>query len=104
MQTLQTTQQRRHPITSGQIDSLRHEAWLLWNSEPHGDFTQHEGLRLELVDLQLDLERLSLRDVAGTLGQDDLARLEHCAADLDRIKVRWAPAHRNQLIATKEAA
>ncbi len=43
------------------IDDLRRETWRLWDCEPSGDPNRRESLRLALVELQLEIERLSLR-------------------------------------------
>ena len=70
------------------LDDLRRETWRLWDCEPSGEPSRRQSLRLELVELQLDLDRLSLRLADRTDSPEALA-LEMHAQHLMDLRQEW---------------
>ncbi len=68
---------RRAPKGS-EIDQLAHRVRRLWVSGLWDKPDEHEVHTLALMDLELDLERLSLRLLADSFSVDDAAELDRC--------------------------
>ena len=69
------------------LEDLRREAWHLWDCEPSGPQLRREQLRIELVDLQLELDRISLRPGSSPSGAD--AELAAPTDELLRLRSSW---------------
>lgn len=71
------------------VDELRRETRRLQHREPAGPGAEREPLIIELHQLDVDLERLSLRLVCDVFGHDDARQLRHCSHRLSELVVRW---------------
>ncbi|NNC80357.1 MAG: hypothetical protein HKN94_09430 [Acidimicrobiales bacterium] len=79
-----------HPSTvptalSSELERLRIAARRLWDIESNRQTHRKVGVLNELVDLDLELERLSLRAEVSLLDDDHSTRLQKCAERIRQL-------------------
>ncbi len=76
-------------IQTANLDELIAEARLLWHAEPVVHPDERERILIELIDLDLELERLTIRSRSEPLGAVDERALAHCADRLSKLRIHW---------------
>ena len=76
------------------IDDLCLEAQRLWHDDPAVDAIERQALLLELADIDLSLERLSLERIALRAAGSELdsthhAKVHECADRLHALRRHW---------------
>lgn len=77
---------------SADLDVLGAEARRLWHDEPVADLGRRQALRTELADLDLTIERLTLRAGSSGLDAADRDDLDDCLRRLEALRGHWPPA------------
>lgn len=79
------------PYAAPELDQLTAQARRLWDREPAVAHDDREAIVHELIDVDLQLERISLRARWTTLDAGDLAELENCSQRIQSLQCHWMP-------------
>lgn len=77
------------PLAQADLSALCATARSIACSEPNAHGTEREQLIASLHTVDLDLERLSIREAVGALDSSDDAELERCRRELARLAAQW---------------
>ena len=101
MQTLHRPTNTNTPSRT-QIAALGVTARTLWASEPRVSNRQRESLLVQLLAVEADVERLSLRNFSDAVGPEDGADLRNCSERLARLQRHWSGAAEADLLSKGE--
>ena len=73
------------------LEDLTSQARRLWMREPEVDPALRSDVLAELLDIDLTLQRLTLRNTWAMLDSDQMGELDTCRRRLGDLSVRWSP-------------
>lgn len=89
--TLSPDRTNRWPRRELNLEDLKAEARRLLHQEPALHGPEREAAVRELIDVDLQLERVGLRARWTPLADQDLAELQDCSRRLERLRCCWVP-------------
>jgi hypothetical protein len=73
----------------GEIGVLAHQVRRLWQREPSVQPDEREPVLRQLIDIDVQLQRLGVRDRTTKLDSEGLSQLRDCSQRLDRLRRYW---------------
>jgi hypothetical protein len=77
--------------TAAGLEDLTSQTRRLWMREPEVDSALRSDVLAELLDIDLTLQRLTLRNTWAVLDSEQIGELDTCRRRLADLSDRWSP-------------